>query len=103
MYSKYAVITISYSSYDSCPCGLFSRFLIIQGIHYSVSDEVTMNCDLEPLISAVQERPAIWDESQELYKDRVATGNAWREVCVILNEDFVSMTHAEKNHYGKLN
>lgn len=62
-----------------------------------------MECDIELLISEVQQRPAIWDKSLEIYKDRIATTNAWREVFNTFNADFETMSSSEKKKYGKQN
>lgn len=57
--------------------------------------------DTERLISLVQERPVLWDKTEDIYKDRNATKNAWKEVCVQLKHDFEELKDREKNTFGK--
>lgn len=56
------------------------------------------DCDL--LISLVEARPAIWDKSLDLYKDKTNRTSAWREICSILNPDFEEMVQKKKSEYG---
>lgn len=60
-----------------------------------------MDIDIELMISAVQEWPPIWDKTADVYKDRIATGNAWIEVCKTLNSEFENMSTSDKTKYGK--
>lgn len=60
-----------------------------------------MDIDTEILISAVECRPILWDKSQDLYKDRNGTKNAWEEVCVELKSNFNSLQNNEKNEFGE--
>ncbi|XP_063859983.1 uncharacterized protein LOC135100722 [Scylla paramamosain] len=55
----------------------------------------------EQLISLVEERPVLWDRSQEGYKSRTCTSQAWREICSLLNEDFQKLTKTAKNKFGR--
>ncbi|XP_022179000.1 uncharacterized protein LOC111039711 [Myzus persicae] len=57
--------------------------------------------DVEFLITLVQERPVLWDKGLELYKDRNATKNAWREVLIELNPEFDALDDKEKNLFGQ--
>lgn len=57
--------------------------------------------DLEVLITLVHDRPILWDKTQESYKDRIQTRNAWVEVFKELNDGFEEMGQQEKNEYGK--
>ncbi|XP_063592448.1 uncharacterized protein LOC134769612 [Penaeus indicus] len=57
--------------------------------------------DTERLISLVQERPVLWDKTEDIYKDRNATKNAWKEVCMELKPDFEELEDREKNTFGK--
>lgn len=59
------------------------------------------NVDTERVIVEVQCRPAIWDHSSELYKDRDAKSKAWLDICKILFENFDDWSVAEKNIQGK--
>ncbi|PSN44807.1 hypothetical protein C0J52_25711 [Blattella germanica] len=56
----------------------------------------------ELLITLVKERPAIWDKTLDLYKDKKLKELSWREICVKLNEDFEDMDSWQKHEYGKL-
>ena len=47
--------------------------------------------DAEVLITLVQTRPVLWDKTLDVYRDRIATRNAWYEVCLELKQNFVSM------------
>jgi len=38
--------------------------------------------DIELLISVVNARPVLWDKTDDIYKDRIETKKAWREVCL---------------------
>ncbi|KAL4134743.1 hypothetical protein QTP88_006462 [Uroleucon formosanum] len=58
-----------------------------------------MDIDTDILISAVECRPILWDESQEMYRDRNGTKNAWEEVCVELKSNFNSLQNSEKNEF----
>ena len=57
--------------------------------------------DTERLIFLVQERPVLWDKTEDIYKDRNATKNAWKEVCMELKPDFEELDDREKNTFGK--
>jgi hypothetical protein len=50
----------------------------------------------ELLIALVEERPVLWDKSDDIYKDRDATRKAWNEVCLGLKEDFETLGDSEK-------
>lgn len=55
----------------------------------------------ELLISLVEDRPVIWDKTLEIYKDKNSKASAWREICVILKEDFEGMDQKERQDFGK--
>lgn len=57
--------------------------------------------DAEMLISFIQKRPVLWEKTLDIFKDRTATRNAWREVCVEVNNDFDTMDENEKNIFGE--
>lgn len=40
----------------------------------------------ETLISAVAKKPVLWDKSYPLYKDKVATAQAWTDI----SKEFIS-------------
>ncbi|XP_049799554.1 uncharacterized protein LOC126234856 [Schistocerca nitens] len=56
--------------------------------------------DTELLITLVEVRPVLWDKTLDAYRDRIATKNAWREVCVALKQDFDEMEDKDKNAFG---
>lgn len=60
-----------------------------------------LDIDNEILISLIQERPVLWDKTLDIYKDRDATRNAWREVCVEIRSDFDVLDERQRNDFGK--
>ncbi|CAL1543022.1 unnamed protein product [Lymnaea stagnalis] len=63
---------------------------------------VNKNVNAELLISAVEERPVLWDSSLKLYKCRISTAKAWDEVCTIMNPDFQEMDERARSEYVAL-
>jgi uncharacterized LabA/DUF88 family protein len=59
------------------------------------------NIDAEFLISLIEARPVLWDKTLDVFKDRIATRNAWREVCLELKPDFEELEERAKNAFGK--
>jgi hypothetical protein len=57
--------------------------------------------DVERLISLVEERPVLWDETLDTYKDRNLTKPGWKEVCLELKNDFEDLSKKDKNEIGK--
>jgi len=57
--------------------------------------------DVDLLISLVEVRPVLWDKTSNIYKDRIETKNAWKEVCMELNSDFSNYDDEQKNNFGK--
>lgn len=57
--------------------------------------------DAEVLITLVETRPVLWDKTLDVYKDRIATKNGWREVCSALKQDFDELEEKDKNAFGK--
>jgi len=43
------------------------------------------------IISLVETKPVLWDETDDIYKDRNETKKARREVCICLQEDFEAL------------
>lgn len=60
-----------------------------------------MELDAEILISLIEAKPVLWDKTLDIYKDRIATKNAWGDVCLALKPDFESISDTEKNAFGK--
>ncbi|KAF8792543.1 hypothetical protein HNY73_004127 [Argiope bruennichi] len=52
--------------------------------------------DTEFLIALVQERPILWDKIGGIYRDRHATRKAWKEICILLKDDFQTSDVKEK-------
>ena len=63
--------------------------------------EEEFEIDNELLIYLVQERPVLWDKTLDVFKDRIATRNAWHEVCLHLRHDFDKLEDSKKNSFGK--
>lgn len=61
----------------------------------------TKNINVENLISLVQNRPVLLDKTLEIYKDKNLRTAGWREICIILNEDFEEMEEKNRQDYGK--
>jgi hypothetical protein len=59
------------------------------------------NIDAEGLISLFEARPLLLDKTLDVFKDRIATRNAWREVCLELKPDFKELEDRAKNAFGK--
>lgn len=57
--------------------------------------------NIEILISLVEARSTLWDKSLDKYKDKTLKESAWREICTILNEDFLVLEQKERQHFGK--
>jgi hypothetical protein len=55
----------------------------------------------ELLITLVEERPAIRDKTLDCYKDKKLKESAWREICVILKENFEELEQKQRQKFGK--
>lgn len=55
-----------------------------------------MNIDTELLITLVEAKPVLWDKTLAIYKDKIVTKNAWRDVCITLQPTFDDLSDAEK-------
>ncbi|XP_038207071.1 uncharacterized protein LOC119828854 [Zerene cesonia] len=64
---------------------------------FLIMDDINM----DSLISLVENRPVLWDKTQECYKNRQSSFAAWREICFALNERFETLPEKEKNDFGK--
>jgi hypothetical protein len=45
----------------------------------------------ELLISLLEARPVLWEQTDDIRRDRNETKKAWREVCICLQEDFEAL------------
>lgn len=59
--------------------------------------------DTERVINEVRLRPALWDMTNNLYKDRDARMQAWLEVCIAVIPNFNDLTSNDKKEAGKKN
>ncbi|KAF9406028.1 hypothetical protein HW555_013446, partial [Spodoptera exigua] len=46
-------------------------------------------------------RDVLWDKTLEIYKDKNLRTAGWREICIILNEDFEEMEEKNRQDYAK--
>ncbi|RVE53982.1 hypothetical protein evm_001385 [Chilo suppressalis] len=53
------------------------------------------------LITLIKQRPVLWDRDLEIYKDRTARAEAWREIYPILYKKYASMDENEKILFGR--
>jgi hypothetical protein len=53
--------------------------------------------DAESLVSFIEERPALWERTLEIYKDKNLSLEAWREICKIVHPDFESLDERKRN------
>jgi hypothetical protein len=44
--------------------------------------------DKELSILLVEFRPVLWNKTDDIYKDRNETKEAWTDVCICIQEDF---------------
>jgi hypothetical protein len=56
--------------------------------------------DNELLISLVEQNPVLWDRTLELYKNRVATQAAWKEIMVIIVPHFETKDEKARQALG---
>ena len=47
--------------------------------------------DIKLLLSLVDAGPVLWDKTDDIYKDRIETKKAWRDVYVCLQKDFEAL------------
>ncbi|XP_071051352.1 uncharacterized protein [Onthophagus taurus] len=57
-----------------------------------------MDVDTDLLITLIEARPVLWDKSEENYKNKNGTANAWEEVFNALNADYQKMQEKEKKY-----
>lgn len=56
--------------------------------------------DTETFITAIQERPVIWDSRLREYSNKIAKRKAWEEINELFNAEFGEKTNKEKNDCG---
>lgn len=57
--------------------------------------------DIDFLISLIEERPVLWDTSDEHYKNKFIKQDAWKSVCESLFPNFQDKENNEKTKLGK--
>ena len=56
---------------------------------------------IEIFISLIEERPNLWDKSLDMYKNKVATQNSWRDIFIIIYPDFETWEGKKRQEYGE--
>lgn len=57
--------------------------------------------DMNVLISLVESRPVLWDNTVESYKNKQANFMAWKEIYIKLYEDFEQLSDQGKIEFGE--
>ena len=57
---------------------------------------ILFKCDVVTSIELVESRPYLWDKTADCLKDKIEKQNAWREVYVFLEEDFLENDKKEQ-------
>ena len=57
--------------------------------------------DIDFLISLVEAKPVLWDKTDDIYRDRIEAKNAWRKVCIRLQEDFEAHGDVKDNAFAE--
>lgn len=57
--------------------------------------------DIDLLISLVQERPCLWDSSDEGYKDKFIKQDSWKSICENIYENYNEKDATTKSKLGK--
>nr|CAD7450497.1 unnamed protein product [Timema bartmani] len=65
---------------------------------YAMASDIEI--DIEILISLVEARLVLWDKTAEIYKDKNATKQAWKEICIEFMSDFEELEDMDKNTFG---
>ena len=63
-----------------------------------MADEFKTDIDLP--ISLVEQKATLWDKTMDLYKNRIATQAAWKEIMVVLIPGFEAMEEKRGQGYG---
>ncbi|XP_061714803.1 uncharacterized protein LOC133523313 [Cydia pomonella] len=58
--------------------------------------------DNELLIDLVEQHPVLWDKNTELYKNRVATQAAWKEIMIVFDPNFETKEEKTRQVFAKL-
>ncbi|XP_044151782.1 uncharacterized protein LOC122939682 isoform X2 [Bufo gargarizans] len=77
-------------------CGTGSRS------HSGEDVPTNIHFDQELLIHFVEERPALWDQSQRLHADHIATRRLWSEIFRALLENWENMTDHRQQACGEI-
>lgn len=65
------------------------------------NSKMTDVIEVDHLITLVEQRPVLWDQTSEEYKNKNAKTTAWKEVCENLFPCFKELSNQEKTKYGK--
>ncbi|CAF4844844.1 unnamed protein product [Pieris macdunnoughi] len=58
--------------------------------------------DSEKIISLVEQKPVLWDKTLELYKNRVSTRAAWKEIMIVIDPTFEKKEEKTRQAFVKL-
>jgi hypothetical protein len=70
-------------------------------VSYLAKINIMDDINTDIFISLVKARPALWDKILDIYKDKTSKELAWREICTILNENFLALDQKERQNFGK--
>lgn len=59
------------------------------------------NISTELFISLIEERPNLWDKSLDMYKNKVATQNSWREILINIYPGFETWKEKKRQEYSE--
>jgi hypothetical protein len=57
--------------------------------------------DIEILLSAIRQRPLLWDSEDTDYKDKNKRSHAWVEVSKVLFDDYDNQSQDQRKLIGK--
>lgn len=59
-----------------------------------------LDVDIDQLISLVQCRPVLWDKTEEKYKDKFKTQEAWKTIFIEIISNYEELDDKKKNEFG---
>lgn len=57
--------------------------------------------DVELFIDEVKKRPALWDSTSDLYKNRQLKRDGWKEICEIFVSSLTEQPESKQREIGK--
>lgn len=72
---------------------------LLHSAHVKIA--IAENVDVDFLISLVEARLVLWDETKEGFREKHLKTDAWKEVCRIIFPLFDEKDHKEKTKLGK--